>query len=61
MRDLFFRPMFNLADTFTCTVAGVLMLNGHWLASVPVAIVGAAVSTLMRRRLPVWPARRIGR
>jgi hypothetical protein len=61
MRDLLFRPAFNLADTFSATVAGVLMLNGHWLASLPVVAFGAALSAYGRRRMRPWPAPRIVR
>ena len=41
MRNLLFRPMFNPVDMLTTTAACGLMLSGHWLASVPVMLLGA--------------------
>jgi len=61
MRDLAFRPMFSLADMLSATLTGALMLSGHWLASIPVAIVGALVAHYGRRWLLMQPAMRLPR
>jgi hypothetical protein len=51
MRDLIFRPMFSLADMISATLAGALALSGHWLASLPVAIIGGLIAHYGRRRM----------
>ena len=58
---MIFRPMFSLADMVTATIATALMLNGHWLASVPVMALGAIAASYGRKRTPRMPAARIVR
>jgi len=55
---MIFRPMFSLADMLSAILTGALMLSGHWLASIPVAIVGAVVAHYGRRWLLKQPATR---
>jgi hypothetical protein len=48
--DLPFRPMFSTIDTTTTTIAAVLMLDGHWLASLPVVALGVGLNAWARRK-----------
>jgi hypothetical protein len=50
IRDLLFRPMLSTIDTITTTIAAVLMLDGHWLASLPVVALGVGLNALARRK-----------
>lgn len=54
---MIFRPMFSPADMASATLAGALALSGHWLASIPVAIVGGLVSHFGRKRMLARPYR----
>lgn len=56
MRNFLFRPMFNLADILTTSAACGLMLSGHWLASIPVMLLGAAAYWYGKRWLRTQPA-----
>lgn len=61
MRNFLFRPMFNLADILTTSAACGLMLSGHWLASIPVMLLGAVAYWYGRRQLRKLPAIRLPR
>lgn len=61
IRDLLFRPTFNLADMLTMTLACGLMLSGHWLACIPVLVLGAVVYGYGRKQLRRMPAIRVPR
>lgn len=61
MRDLLFRPMFTPVDWFATTLACALMLNGHWLASIPVMLLGAGAYAYGRRWMRTQPAIRMVR
>jgi hypothetical protein len=56
IRDLLFRPMLSTVDTFTTMIAAVLMLDGHWLASLPVVALGVGLNAWARRREWQLPA-----
>lgn len=49
IRALLFRPLFTPADMLVTTTAAALLLSGHWLASVPVMLLGGAVYAYGRR------------
>lgn len=53
---MIFRPMFSPADMISTTLGAALMLNGHWLAAIPVAIVGGLVAHFGRKRMLRQPA-----
>jgi hypothetical protein len=56
IRDLLFRPMLSTVDTITTTIAAVLMLDGHWLASLPVVALGVGLHAWARRKGWQMPA-----
>lgn len=55
MRYLPFLPLFSAVDMLTATVTAILLWNGHWLASLPVAALGVALYAYGRRRMRSLP------
>lgn len=55
IRNLPFLPLFSAVDMLTATITATLMWNGHWLASLPIAALGAVGYTYGRKRMRQLP------